>query len=172
MMPREVGKEAHKRKPIVGRMVKAVIAQSYVTNTFSVICPTNQTRGRMAMRVGLGLIASAMAIAVLGGPASAQEMDLMQFADANNDGKVTPEEFAAFREQGWNFFSQGAEKVKLADLDPMAKGAFIGVKPDAEGNATKQTYLAVTSERFKAADKNGDGTLDHDELNNSVKPAS
>ena len=124
------------------------------------------------MRVRLMLIASAVAVTALSGPASAQEMDLMQFADANGDGKVTPEEFAAFREQGWNFFSQGAEKLKLADLDPMAKGAFTGVKPDAEGNADKQAYLAVTTERFKAADKNGDGTLDRDELNNSVKPAS
>ena len=124
------------------------------------------------MRIGLVLIASAVAMAGLAGRASAQDMDLMQFADANGDGKVTPEEFAAFREQGWNFFSQGAEKVKVADLDPMAKGAFIGVKPDAEGYVNKQAYLAVTSERFKATDKNGDGTIDRDELNNSVKPAS
>jgi len=124
------------------------------------------------MRIGLVLIASAVAMAGLAGRASAQDMDLMQFADANGDGKVTPEEFATFREQGWNFFSQGAEKVKVADLDPMAKGAFIGVTPDAEGYVNKQAYLAVTSERFKATDKNGDGTIDRDELNNSVKPAS
>ncbi len=124
------------------------------------------------MRLGLALMASAMATVALAGPSRAQDMDLMQFADTNGDGKVTPEEFASFREQGWGYFSQGAAKVKVADLDPMAKGAFIGVELDADGDATKQAYLAVTSERFKAADKNGDGTLDHDELNNSVKPTS
>ena len=122
------------------------------------------------MRLKLALIASAVAMATVSGPALAQ-MDLMQFADPDGDGKVTPEEFAKFREGGWNFFSQGAEKVKPADLDEMGKGAFTGVKPDADGTVTKQAYMAVTAERFKAADKNGDGALDRDELNNSVKPA-
>jgi hypothetical protein len=121
------------------------------------------------MRFGLALLGSALV--VFGTPAFAQDMDLMQFADPNGDGKVTPEEFAAFREQGWNYFSQGAEKVKVADLDPMAKGAFIGVTPDADGYVTRAAYLAATPARFKAADKNGDGVLDRDELNNSVKPA-
>jgi len=122
------------------------------------------------MRLKLALIVSTVAMAALSMPAHAQ-MDLMQFADPNGDGKVTPEEFAAFREGGWNFFSQGAEKVKLADLDEMGKGAFSGVKPDADGTITKAAYMAITADRFKVADKNGDGTLDHDELNNSIKPA-
>jgi len=122
------------------------------------------------MRLKLALIASAVVMGAYSAPAFAQ-MDLMQFADPNGDGKVTPEEFTAFREGGWSFFSQGAEKVKLADLDEMGKGAFTGVKPDADGTVTKAAYMAVTTERFKAADKNGDGTLDRDELNNSVKPA-
>jgi len=122
------------------------------------------------MRLKLALIASAVAMVALSAPASAQ-MDMMQFADPNGDGKVTAEEFTAFREGGWNFFSQGAEKVKLADLDEMGKGAFAGIKPDADGTVTKAAYMAVTADRFKAADKNGDGTLDRDELNNSMKPA-
>jgi len=121
------------------------------------------------MRLGLAVLASALAVVAV--PASAQDMDLMQYADANGDGKVTPEEYAAFREGGWNYFSQGADKVKLADLDPMAKGAFVGVTPDADGYITKAAYLAATPARFKAADKNGDGVLDREELNNSVKPA-
>jgi len=121
------------------------------------------------MRLGLALFASALAVAAV--PASAQDVDLMQYADANGDGKVTAEEFAQFREQGWNYFAQGAEKVKLADMDAMAKGAFAGVAPDADGYITKAAYLAATPARFKAADKNGDGVLDRDELNNSVKPA-
>ena len=120
------------------------------------------------MRFGLALLVSASVFLAV--PASAQNMDLMQFADPNGDGKVTPEEFAAFREGGWNYFSQGAEKVKFADLDPMTKGAFAGVTPDADGYITRAAYLAATPARFKAADKNGDGVLDREELNNSVKP--
>jgi len=123
------------------------------------------------MRLRLAFIISSVAAAAFSAPAFSQDMDLMQFADPNGDGKVTAEEFAGFREGGWNFFSQGADKVKLADLDPMGRGAFTGVQPDAEGFVTKQAYMAVTAERFKAADKNGDGTLDREELNNSVKPA-
>jgi len=119
----------------------------------------------------MAFIISSVAAATLSGPALAQDMDLMQFADPSGDGKVTPEEFAGFREGGWNYFSQGADKVKLADLEPMGRGAFNGVTPDAEGFVTKQAYMAVTADRFKAADKNGDGTLDREELNNSVKPA-
>jgi len=122
------------------------------------------------MRLGLALLASALTMVTV--PVSAQDMDLMQYADTNGDGKVTPEEYAAFREGGWNYFAQGAEKVKLADLDAMAKGAFAGVEPDADGYVTKAAYLAATPARFKAADKNGDGVLDRDELNNSVKPAA
>jgi hypothetical protein len=54
----------------------------------------------------------------------------------------------------------------------MAKGAFIGVTADADGYVTKKAYLDATPTRFKAADKNGDGTLSRDELNNSLKPQS
>ena len=94
----------------------------------------------------------------------------MQFADPNMDGKVTAEEYSAFSTQGWDFFSQGADKVKVADLDPAAKGAFSGIAPDADGNVTKAAYLAGIPDRFKAADKNGDGTLNAAELNATMKP--
>ncbi len=106
----------------------------------------------------------------LAGGAWAQDVDLMQFADPNMDGKVTPEEYASFSAQGWDFFAQGADKVKVADLDPAAKGAFSGIAPDADGYVTKAAYLAGIPDRFKAADKNGDGTLNAAELNATMKP--
>jgi hypothetical protein len=119
----------------------------------------------------LAMAAAALIAAMgFGSMASAQEMDLMQFADTNTDGKVTLEEFNAFSEQGWGFFSNGAEKVKVADLDPMAKGAFVGITPDADGTVSHAAYMAASPGRFKAADKNGDGSLTKDELNNSMKP--
>jgi hypothetical protein len=127
---------------------------------------------RFLMR--LAIAAAALLVATMGvtGSAWAQDMDLMQFADPDGDGKVTLAEFTSFSEQGWGFFSQGADKVKVADLDPMAKPAFVGVTPDAEGFVTKAAYMAAVPARFKAADKDGDGVLSAAELNGSMKPAS
>jgi hypothetical protein len=115
-------------------------------------------------------IAALVVSAGVAGQAQAQDFDLMQFADTNADGKVTAEEYTNFSEQGWGFFAQGAEQVKVADLDPMAKGAFTGITPDANGVVTHAVYTAAVPGRFKAADKNGDGTLDSAELNGTVKP--
>lgn len=106
----------------------------------------------------------------LGGPVMAQDFDLMQFADADQDGQVTEAEYASFREQGWAFISQGMEAVTVADLDDMMKGAFAGITPDAEGQVSKAVYLDASPVLFKAADKNGDGTLDRQELNASMVP--
>lgn len=122
------------------------------------------------MRSKIAIAALVVATAGFAGHTWAQDIDLMQFADTDMDGKVTAVEYASFSEQGWGFFSNGAAKVKVADLDPMAKGAFNGITPDAEGNVSKEAYLAAVPGRFKAADKNGDGTLDATELNATMKP--
>ena len=113
------------------------------------------------------LIASSVGVA---GHAQAQDVDLMQYADTNSDGKVTPTEYTAFCEQAWSYLSQGADKVKLADLDDGGKAAFSGVLPDGAGMITKDAYMAGAPGRFKAADKNGDGVLDAAELNASMQP--
>jgi hypothetical protein len=115
---------------------------------------------------------AAVAFGGFAGPALAQDMDLMAFADADKDGKVTTAEYASFSEQGWGFFAQGADKVKPAELDDMTKGAFNGIAPNAEGYVTHAVYTAAIPGRFKAADKNGDGTLDGAELNATMAPSS
>ena len=115
------------------------------------------------MRKMLAVAALIAATTVLAGRAQAQ--DLMSFADANMDGKVSLEEYKAFRAQGWMFIGMGAEKVKLADVDPMFKGAFTGVPVDADGYVTEAAWNASAEPRFKAADKNGDGFLGAEELN-------
>jgi hypothetical protein len=117
-------------------------------------------------------IAAAVAIAAVGfvGQAVAQDIDLMEYADADKDGKVTLAEFTSFSEQGWGFISQGADKVKVADIDPMFKGSFTGVVADASGMADKAAFMAAVPGRFKAADKNGDGTLSKEELTASLAP--
>lgn len=112
------------------------------------------------------LMAAAASMAAMAVPAGAQEaMDLMAFADTNQDGKVSPEEYKAFSEQGWGFVSQGQDKVKVADLDPMAQMAFVGITPDAEGHVTQQMYLDAIPARFEMFDQDKDGSLNADELN-------
>ena len=124
------------------------------------------------MRSAIAIAACIVSGVVFLGSAQAQDLDLMQYADADHDGKVTAAEFTAFSAQGWDFISMGAAKVKLSEVDPMFKGAFNGVKPDADGFVDKDAYMAAVPARFKAADKNGDGTLDAAELNASMGPAS
>lgn len=116
------------------------------------------------------MIAIACALAGVAAPVLAQDFDIMEFADANKDGKVSVEEYAAMSEQGWGFFSQGAESVKLADLDPMMKGAFAGIAPDANGAVTHAAYTAAVPGRFKAADKDGNGSLSKEELQATMGP--
>lgn len=98
----------------------------------------------------------------------AQAQDLMSFADTNMDGKVSLEEYKAFLAQGWMFIAMGADKVKLADVDPMFKPAFTGVPVDAEGYVTQAAWNGSAETRFKAADKNGDGSLSAEELTASM----
>ncbi len=112
---------------------------------------------------------SAAALLCTAVTALAQGVDVMQYADTNSDGKVTAEEYAAFLGQAWNYLTQSADKVKVADLDPMAKGLVSGVTPDANGVVTKEAFLAAAPAKFKAADKNGDGVLDSAELNASMQ---
>jgi hypothetical protein len=112
------------------------------------------------------LIAAAAGLAAVGTSVSAQEaMDLMGFADTNQDGKVSPEEYKAFSEQGWGFVSQGKDKVKVAELDEMGQMAFFGITPDAEGFVTQQMYLDAIPTRFEMFDQDKDGALNADELN-------
>lgn len=121
----------------------------------------------MRRAIRITFVVAAISVA---GAALAQEMDLMQFADTDTDGKVTMAEFNAFTEQGWGFFAQGADKVKVAELDPMAKPAFAGIAPAADGTVSHESYMAAAPTRFKTADTNGDGWLSKDELNTSMKP--
>lgn len=110
------------------------------------------------------LISAVVGFMALGGSAVAQGFDPMAMADLNQDGKVSLEEYAGFNEMGWGFFSGGRDKVKVADLPPMAKPSFEGVTPDAQGYVTKAMYTAADPIKFKVLDKNGDGFLDAAEL--------
>ena len=122
------------------------------------------------MRSTFAIVALVAATVGIAGQALAQDFDIMGFADTDKDGKVTMAEYTAMSEQGWGFFSQGADKVKVADLDPMAKGAFAGIAPAADGTVSHAAYTAAQPAKFKAADTNGDGTLDAKELTATMGP--
>jgi hypothetical protein len=121
------------------------------------------------MRRLMGIMVATGVMIGAAGAACAQDqppaMDLMAIADANKDGKVSPEEYTAFSEQGWGFVSEGKDKVKLSELNDMSKLAFFGITPNADGDITKQMYLAAIPARFKMFDANHDGSLSSDELN-------
>jgi len=120
------------------------------------------------MRLSRILAVSAAALACATA-AAAQDVDVMQYADTNGDGKVTIEEYTAFLGQAWDYLMMSADKVKAADVDPMAKGLIVGVTPDANGEITKAAFLAAAPAKFKTADTNGDGALSAAELNASMK---
>lgn len=90
--------------------------------------------------------------------------NFMALIDTDKDGKVSAAEYTAFSEQRWGRLSQGADKVKVADLQGPQANALAGIAPDANGEVTKAAYLAAQPARFKAADTNGDGSLDQAEL--------
>lgn len=114
------------------------------------------------------IVAAAMLVAATVMVGKAQAQDLMSFADTNMDGKVSLDEYKAFLEQGWMFIGMGADKVKLADVDPMYKPAFTGVPVDADGFVTHAAWTGSAEARFKAADKNSDGSLSAEELTASM----
>jgi len=100
----------------------------------------------------------------------AQAQDIMSFADTNMDGKISPDEYKAFLAQSWMFIAMGSDKVKVADMDPMFKGAFAGVPVDSSGYVTEAAWNGSAATRFKTADKNGDGFLSAEELNATMAP--
>ena len=118
------------------------------------------------MRKMIAVAALLAATSLVAGRAQAQ--DLMSFADTNMDGKVSLEEYKAFLVQGWMFIAMGADKVKLSEVDPMFAGAFKGVPVDGQGFVTQAAWNGSAEARFKAADKDGNGSLSADELTASM----
>lgn len=90
--------------------------------------------------------------------------NFMAMIDTDKDGKVNLAEYTAFAEMRWGRIANGADSVKPADLQGFQANALAGIAPDAGGNVTKAAYLAAQPAKFKAADANGDGSLDQAEL--------
>lgn len=115
-------------------------------------------------------LAATAALAYAQAPELQQQIDLMPLADTDQDGKVTLEEYLKFSGQGWDLVSQGAERIKPAELDPQAQMALLGTTPDKDGYVTRKIYLDAAPARFKLLDTDRSGALSADELNGKTQP--
>jgi hypothetical protein len=114
-----------------------------------------------ATMLAIGLAVSSVAVA--------QDMDLFAMADSNHDDKVTPAEYAAFREMGWDYFFAGQDSTATG-ANPAASTLLAGVAVDAAGRITHSAFTAAAPVAAKQADKNGDGTLNRAEFEAAMPP--
>lgn len=125
--------------------------------------------GALAVFAGAAMAGPVLAQNAASAPAKAEGMTLEQFQkangdklfarlDANKDGKISPEEFAAFREQNAKVDAQATKAGK--------RGAklFARFDKDKDGSLSRAEADAVLAWRFKRMDTNGDGVLSLEEL--------
>jgi hypothetical protein len=113
-------------------------------------------------------VSAALAAPVQAQPGGGGPPNAMQFVDGDKDGKITLAEYTTFSQARWGRISQGADKVKPADLQGFQANALAGIAPDADGAVTKAAYEAAIPAKFKAADANGDGALSEAEMTASM----
>jgi DNA-binding CsgD family transcriptional regulator len=123
------------------------------------------TVAALALLLALGTDGPAQSVPAAPAAPGQTAFDLMPFADADQDGKVTAQEYAAFTEQGWQFVARDQEQVDFAALGQSEQVAFVGIMPNERGIITRQAYIDAIPSRFKMLDTNGDNVLSSDELN-------
>ena len=133
--------------------------------------------------MGIRILTVVGAVLALGGPALAQTpstptaagMTLQQFeaangdkwfarVDANKDGKISPEEFEAFRAKSASDGADAAAKPSDKASKRAAK-MFARFDADHDGFISRSEANAVLAWRFKRMDANTDGVLSLEELN-------
>jgi hypothetical protein len=105
-------------------------------------------------------------VSLMAAPALAQEQrNLMDFADRDDDGQVTMEEYEAFSLLGWDRAMAGRKKVKFDDLDEEIRMRYGRVPLDGEGFISKQAFIRTIPARFRLLDADEDGVLSEEEMN-------
>ncbi|MDR6623758.1 EF-hand domain-containing protein [Caulobacter segnis] len=126
---------------------------------------------RTLIAAGAVLAVAAPALAQTSAPSGqpASGMTLEQFQtkntdkmferlDANKDGKISPEEFAAFRESNAKADAQASKAGKRG------KRMFARFDKDKDGSLSRAEASDVLAWRFKRMDANNDGILTIEEL--------
>ena len=124
---------------------------------------------RTLIAAGAVLAVAAPALAQTSAPSGPSGMTLEQFQarntdkmferlDANKDGKISPDEFAAFRE------SNAKAATKATKAGKRGQRMFARFDKDKDGALSRAEANDVLAWRFKRMDANSDGVLTIEEL--------
>jgi hypothetical protein len=110
----------------------------------------------------------------MGGPMGGMRTLIIERIDTNKDGKITKEEIAAFDGDSLKKYdANGDGALSLDEFDaffrdltrPVTVRAFQFVDKDGDAKVTLDEFSLPGDRLVKALDRNGDGTLDANELN-------
>jgi Ca2+-binding EF-hand superfamily protein len=124
---------------------------------------------RTLIAAGAVLAVAAPALAQTSAPSGPSGMTLEQFQakntdkmferlDTNKDGKISPDEFAAFRE------NNAKADAKATKAGKRGKRMFARFDKDKDGSLSRTEAADVLAMRFKRMDANNDGILTLEEL--------
>lgn len=101
-------------------------------------------------------------------PAQLAQFDLSVLADANGDGRITFDEFEAFRAQMWGILAPGADRIEPAKIPGSLKQLLAGI-PSAAGFIERETFLDASPKAFASIDTERRGYLTVQQLREALR---